>query len=83
MSGTLINIIIQLIAGAIGGHVVGGAAKNVSAGPTGNTIAGALGGLAGGSLLTSLIPMLSGQGAASTSPRLLGSLSAEACRAQS
>jgi uncharacterized membrane protein YeaQ/YmgE (transglycosylase-associated protein family) len=60
MSGTLINIIIQLIAGAIGAHVVGGAAKDVGAGPTGNTIAGVLGGVAGGSLLTSVISMLSG-----------------------
>ncbi|SRR5271170_1223282 len=38
----------------------GGAAKNVTIGPTGNTIAGEVGGVAGGSLLTSLIPMLSG-----------------------
>jgi len=46
--------------GAIGGNAIGGAAKNVTIGPTGNTIAGAVGGVAGGSLLTSLIPMLSG-----------------------
>ena len=60
MSGTIINLIIQLIAGAIGGNAVGAAAKNVSLGTTGNTVAGAVGGIAGGSLLTSLIPMLSG-----------------------
>ena len=30
MSGTIINLIIQLIAGAIGGNAVGAAAKNVS-----------------------------------------------------
>ena len=60
MSGTIINLIIQLIAGAIGGNAVGAAAKNVSLGPTGNTVAGAVGGIAGGSLLTSLIPMLQG-----------------------
>ena len=58
MSGTLINIIIQLIGGVIGGHAVGGVANNVSAGTTGNTIAGGLGGVAGGSLLTSMIPYL-------------------------
>ena len=58
MSGTIINLIIQLIAGAIGGNAVGAAAKNVNLGTAGNTIAGALGGAAGGSLLTSLIPML-------------------------
>ena len=33
MSGTIINLIIQLIAGAIGGNVVGAAAKNVNLGP--------------------------------------------------
>ena len=61
MSGTIINLIIQLIAGAIGGNAVGAAAKNVNLGTAGNTIAGALGGAAGGSLLTSLIPMLAGR----------------------
>ena len=32
MSGTIINLIIQLIAGAIGGNAVGAAAKNMSIG---------------------------------------------------
>ncbi len=41
MSGTMINLIIQLIAGAIGGDAVGAAAKNVNMGPTGNAAAGA------------------------------------------
>ena len=44
MSGTIINLIIQLIAGAIGGNAVGAAAKNVNLGTAGNTIAGAVGG---------------------------------------
>ena len=35
MSGTIINLIIQLIAGAIGGNAVGAAAKNVNLGTTG------------------------------------------------
>ncbi len=48
MSGTIINLIIQLMAGAIGGNAVGAAAKNVNLGTAGNTIAGALGGAAGG-----------------------------------
>jgi hypothetical protein len=33
MSVTIINLIIQLIAGAIGGNAAGAAAKNVSLGP--------------------------------------------------
>jgi outer membrane lipoprotein SlyB len=84
MSGTLINLIIQLIGGAIGGNAVGGVAKNVTIGPAGNTIAGAIGGVAGGSILTALIPMLSG-GAQGVwiLRRWLGNLSAEGYRAES
>jgi len=57
---TIINLIIQLIAGAIGGNAVGAAANNLSLGTGGNTVAGAVGGIAGGSLLTAFIPMLAG-----------------------
>ena len=60
MSGALINIIIQLISGAVGGNAVGGLLKNMSLGAAGNTVAGAVGGVAGGSILGSLIPMLAG-----------------------
>ena len=41
MSGLLINLIIQIISGAIGGNVAAGAAKNIDLGTLGNTIAGA------------------------------------------
>jgi hypothetical protein len=44
MSGVLINLIIQIVAGAIGGNVAGGASKDLSLGTAGNTIAGAIGG---------------------------------------
>jgi len=37
MSGTIINIIIELIAGPIGGNAAGVAAKDVSLGTAGNT----------------------------------------------
>jgi uncharacterized membrane protein YeaQ/YmgE (transglycosylase-associated protein family) len=47
MSGTLINLIIQIIAGVAGGHAVGATVKNFAFGATGNTIAGALGGAIG------------------------------------
>jgi hypothetical protein len=57
MSATLINLIIQLIAGAVGGNAAGAAMKNLDLGTLGNTIAGALG---GGTLLTALLPMLQG-----------------------
>ena len=60
MSVTLINLIVQLIAGAIGGNAAGASMKNVDLGTLGNTIAGALGGAGGGTLLTALLPILQG-----------------------
>jgi hypothetical protein len=60
MSATVINLIIQLIAGAIGGNAIGSGLKNVDLGTVGNSIAGAIGGWGGGTLLTSLIPLLAG-----------------------
>jgi uncharacterized membrane protein YeaQ/YmgE (transglycosylase-associated protein family) len=55
MSATLINLIIQLVAGAVGGNAVGAGMKNVDLGTLGNTIAGAIGGAGGGTLLTVLL----------------------------
>jgi len=60
MSATIINLIIQLIAGAVGGNAAGATMKNLDLGALGNTIAGALGGAGGGTLLTSLLPLLQG-----------------------
>jgi len=60
MSATVINLIIQLIAGAIGGNAAGAGLKNIDLGALGNTIAGAIGGAGGGTLLTALLPMLQG-----------------------
>jgi len=60
MSATIINLIIQLIAGAIGGNAAGATMEKANLGPAGNTIAGALGGLGGGQLLSALIPALAG-----------------------
>ncbi|MBZ0230084.1 MAG: hypothetical protein K8F58_16760 [Bauldia sp.] len=60
MSATLINIILQIVAGVIGGNAVGGGMKNLSLGTAGNTIAGAIGGLGGGQLLNLLVPALQG-----------------------
>jgi hypothetical protein len=45
MSSTIINLIIQLIAGAIGGNAAAASMENVDLGPAGNTIAGSLGGV--------------------------------------
>lgn len=61
MSGIWVNLLIQIIAGAVGGNFAG-AAKDINLGTLGNTVAGAIGGGVGGQLLTALIPMLAGAG---------------------
>ena len=60
MSATIINLIIQLIAGAVGGNAAGAGLKDYSLGQIGNTIVGALGGVGGGQLLAALLPVLAG-----------------------
>lgn len=60
MSATVINLIIQLVAGALGGNAAGATMKNLDLGTLGNTVAGAIGGAGGGTLLTSLLPLLQG-----------------------
>ena len=54
-----IGIIVQLIAGAVGGFGTGKAVKSVDLGNVGNLIAGAVGGV-GGTWLASLIPGIQG-----------------------
>jgi hypothetical protein len=68
MSGTLINLIIQIVAGALGGNAAGAASKDLSLGTAGNTIAGAV----GGQILTALVPMLSGAAGSVDIGALLG-----------
>jgi hypothetical protein len=59
---SLLPLILQLIAGAVGGNVGGAAMKNSSLGGLGNSIAGAIGGLGGGSVLGPLLGMASAGG---------------------
>ena len=54
MSGTIINLIIQIVSGAIGGNAAGGFLKNIVLSPLAKTISGAVGGGIGGTLLQSL-----------------------------
>jgi hypothetical protein len=54
----IVNLIIQLIAGVVGGNAAGAALKDYNLGGVGNTIAGALGGIGGGQLLQALIPAI-------------------------
>lgn len=60
MTGPIITLIIQAIAGAIGGNAISGIVKNIDLGPLTKTIAGAIGGGLGGQILEALIPALSG-----------------------
>jgi hypothetical protein len=57
---SLIALVVQLIAGAIGGNAVGAAFKEVNLGTLGNSIAGAIGGGIGGQLLSAMMPALTG-----------------------
>jgi hypothetical protein len=61
MSAQIINFIIQIVAGAVGGNL-STKLKDFNLGPVGSTISGAIGGGLGGQILTSLIPALTGAG---------------------
>ena len=50
----IVAIIIQLIAGAIGGNAAGAGLKKASLGSTGNSIAGAIGGVILGQVISSM-----------------------------
>lgn len=61
----MLAIIIQLIAGAIGGNAAGAVLKNQSLGGLGNTIAGVVGGGLGGQILAMMstaAPVAAGSG---------------------
>jgi len=51
----LINIIIQLVSGAVGGNVAGALLKKFSLGTLGNSIAGIVGGGLGGQILNAVL----------------------------
>jgi len=53
--GSRVELIIQLIAGAIGGNAAGAVLKDKSLGTLGNSIAGIVGGGIGGQILSALL----------------------------
>ena len=55
MEGTLVNLIIQIIAGAIGGTAAGNALKDLSMGKAGDAISGAVGGGVVGQILMAVL----------------------------
>jgi len=58
MAETLINLLVQLVAGAIGGNAAAAAFKDYGLGMLGNTITGAIGGGILGQVLQALLPSL-------------------------
>lgn len=73
-TAVIINLIIQLVAGAAGGNGLGKMLQQFTLGPLGNTIAGAIGGLAGGSWLAPMITAGAGAMAAGNSGMDLSSI---------
>ena len=58
MADTLINLVVQLLAGVIGGNAAGAAFKDYGLGMLGNTITGAIGGGVIGQAMQALLPSL-------------------------
>src|SRR5215469_9959400 len=55
MFGGTVGLIIQLIAGAVGGNIVGGVAKPLDLGVLWNSVAGIVGGGIGGQILGAVV----------------------------
>jgi hypothetical protein len=55
MWGGIIGLIIQLIAGGVGGNIAGAALKQYNLGTIGNTIAGVVGGGVGAQIIGALV----------------------------
>lgn len=51
----IVQLIIQVVLGAIGGNIAGAAMKDKSLGALGNTIAGVVGGGVGGQILNAIV----------------------------
>jgi uncharacterized membrane protein YeaQ/YmgE (transglycosylase-associated protein family) len=68
------ELIIQLIAGALGGNAAGAGLKNLSLGPIINTVVGLVGGAGGGQLLEMLGVGGAGDAAAAASNLDIGAI---------
>jgi len=60
----IINLLVQLLSGAVGGNVAGGLARDGGLGPPANTLAGAVGGGIGGQIVSLLLGLASARTAA-------------------
>jgi hypothetical protein len=55
----IINLLVQLLSGAVGGNVAGGFTRDGGLGPPANTLAGVVGGGIGGQVLSALLGLAS------------------------
>ena len=55
MNAYLLNLVIQIMAGAVGGNAAGALLKQFNLGPFGNSIAGIIGGGLGGQILNMIV----------------------------
>jgi hypothetical protein len=74
MFGGIVGLIIQLIAGAVGGNIVGAAAKPLDLGPVWNSVAGIVGGGIGGQILGAVLGGGGGADAAAAGGLDIGSI---------
>jgi hypothetical protein len=58
MESTIVNLIIQIVAGAVGGNGAAASLKDYSLGTLGNTVAGGIGGVGLGQILQAVLPFL-------------------------
>jgi hypothetical protein len=59
----MINLLIQLLSGAVGGNVAGGLSRTGGLGAPGNTLAGVVGGGIGGQILSALLSLAAARNA--------------------
>jgi len=74
MAGMFMDLLIQIIAGVIGGYAAGATLKNYTFGAAGNTIAGAVGGVIGGLILQAAIPALASPAGSVDAGALIGQI---------
>src|SRR5215467_11050389 len=76
MSSIIINLILQAIAGAIGGNAAAAGLDQADLGKAANTIAGAIGGVAAGQIVSVLLPTLGAAARGGQNKNLVAQLAA-------
>ena len=74
MSSIIVDLIILLITGVIGGNAIGKSLPRYDLGAIGNTIAGAIGGVAGGQMVVVLLDLIGVAGGGLSAASIIGPL---------